>query len=206
MLGNVPFRLDVLRAIYPDLSRLDRKASDLEESGDLIRLKKGLYVVSPEESGKPLVRSLLANHIYGPSYVSMESALRYYGLIPENVYSTVSITTGVARTYRNEIGEFRYIHCDSPYYPVGITQGTEEGVTFLIASPEKALCDQIIYTQGLNIRYQTELERYLDEDLRFDIDFLKDFNVEILRECADTGKKQVSLKQLIKFVEHVRNI
>ncbi len=206
MLGNVPFRPDVLRAIYPAISRIDRKTSELEESGEITRLKKGLYVVNPDESGIPLVQPLLANHIYGPSYVSMESALRYYGLIPESVYSTISITTGIARTYDNKIGIFRYIHCDSPYYPVGITQGLEEGVTFLIATPEKALCDQIIFTRGLNIRYQSEMERYLEDDLRFDIDSIKNFNVGILMECAATGKKQTSIKQLIKFVEHVRTI
>lgn len=206
MFGNVPFRLDVLRAIYPSLRQLDCKASNLEKSGVIIRLKKGMYVVSPYESGKPLVLPLLANHIYGPSYVSMESALRYYGLIPESVYSTVSITSGVARTYENKVGTFRYIHCDTSYYPVGITQGIEEGVTFMIASPEKALCDEIVFTHGLNIRYQIEMERYLEEDLRIDIDSLKNFNLGILKECADTGKKQESIKQLIKLIEHVRNI
>ena len=54
----------------------------LEQKNYVIRLKRGLYVVSPEVSRVPLSLELIANHLYAPSYVSMSSALRYYGLIP----------------------------------------------------------------------------------------------------------------------------
>lgn len=202
---NIPFRLDALRNVYPDIVRIDRKASDLEAAGNLVRLKKGLYVVKPRQTDSPLVLPLLANHIYGPSYVSMETALRYYGLIPEAVYTTISITTRLARIYDTEIGRFKYIHSDTDYYPIGITQEMEGGVTFLIASPEKALCDLIVFTRGLSLRYKKEMRKFLEEDLRFDIDALGDFNLGILKECASEGKKTVAINQLIKLTEDVRN-
>ena len=72
-----------------------------------------MYVANPQWSDKVLVTELIANHIYGPSYVSMESAMRFYGLIPEIVFTTISLTTGTARSYCNEVGTFRYIHCST---------------------------------------------------------------------------------------------
>lgn len=63
---------------------------NLEAAGKIIRLKKGLYVVDPKVSRIALSTEIIANHLYAPSYVSMQTALRYYGLIPEAVlYYTV---------------------------------------------------------------------------------------------------------------------
>lgn len=205
-IGNVPFRMGALGSVYPQIRHLAAKAKSLEEAAEIFRLKKGLYVLSPQVSEKPFVMPLLANHIYGPSYVSMETALRYYGLIPEGVYSTISLTTGVTRSYKNKIGVFRYVHCDKGYFPIGITVGNEAGVSFLIACREKALCDQIVFTPRLNLRYQSDVARYLDEDLRFDTDALSDFDLDILRACADKGKKKASIIQLIKYIKNERGL
>lgn len=205
-LGNVPFRMGVLGSVYPQIRHLAAKAKSLEEAAEIVRLKKGLYVLDSHVSEKPYVMPLLANHIYGPSYVSMETALRYYGLIPEGVYSTISLTTGVARNYKNKIGMFRYVHCDKGYFPIGITIGNEGGVSFLIASREKALCDQIVFTPRLNLRYHSDVARYLEEDLRFDTDTLSDFDLDVLRACADKGRKKTSIIQLIKYIENERGL
>ena len=90
---NTPFRMQDLSSVFPNCANLKMKAKRLEYDGDIIRLKKGLYVASPLTSRLKLSPFLLANHIYGPSYVSMQTALRYYGLIPEAVYSVQSMTT-----------------------------------------------------------------------------------------------------------------
>jgi len=182
------------------------KAKRLEEKGDIIRLKRGLYVVSPEISGIRINEFLLANHIYGPSYVSMQTALRYYGLIPENVYKTSSITLRLAKTYYNRFGTFDYIHSSAAYYPVSIINKTEGNVSFLIASPEKALCDLIIFTPNLSLRYSDEIRAWLEEDLRFDMDSLYRFNTDIMRSCASLGKKKQIINNIIKLIEHERAI
>lgn len=91
--GIVPIEFDVLVAMLNDYQSPKDKISLLEKNGSLIRLKKGLYVVSTELSQQKLSRELVANHLLSPSYVSLESALSYYGLIPEKVYSVRSVTT-----------------------------------------------------------------------------------------------------------------
>jgi predicted transcriptional regulator of viral defense system len=182
------------------------KAKRLERAREIVRLKKGLYVVAPEVSGVVLSPFLLANHIYGPSYVSMRTALRFYGLIPEAVYAVESMTTGVAKSFTNEVGLFSYTRVSAQYYRIGVRIKEEVGASFMIATAEKALCDLMVYTPNLNLRFQTEIGDYLRYEIRFDMDALTDMNLDIIRECATVSRKKVMLNQLIKFIEHERNI
>ena len=68
------------------------KLAAMEKNGDLIRLKKGLFVVAPKIHNQYISKELVANHLYGPSYISFESSLSFYGLIPERVHSIRSMT------------------------------------------------------------------------------------------------------------------
>ncbi len=195
-----------LNSVFPDCVNLAMKAKRLEYNGEIIRLKKGLYVANPKESRMELSPFLLANHIYGPSYVSMQTAMRYYGLIPEAVFSVQSMTTGVARDYENKVGTFRYIHVPAGYYNIGVTIREEAEASFMIATPEKALCDLIVYTPNLNLRFQTSIREYLEEDIRFDMGELRNLNLGIIEECAKVSRKKLMLNQLIKIIKHERNI
>ena len=85
-IGNVPVTTSVIASLFPELKSPEKKVVWFEKQGYIIRLKRGLYVLNPELSGKMLSTELIANHLYAPSYISMSSALRYYGLIPEAVY------------------------------------------------------------------------------------------------------------------------
>ena len=76
-LGNIPFEAFVLRNILSHYQSPEKKILKLVRDGYIIRIKQGLYVVSPEVSGKLLSMELIANHIYGPSYVSAHYALRH---------------------------------------------------------------------------------------------------------------------------------
>ena len=203
---NTPFRMQDMSSVFPDCVNLATKARRLERDGQIIRLKKGLYVASPRISRAELAPFLLANHIYGPSYVSMQTALRYYGLIPEAVYSVQSMTTGVARHYENAFGTFNYIHVPARYYNIGVTMKESAGATFMIATPEKALCDLMVFTPNLNLRFQTSMRQYLEEDIRLDMDELMNFDLDIISDCAEVSRKKTMLNQLIKFVENERNI
>lgn len=160
-----------------------------------------MYVVSPNVSRQLLSIELIANHIYGPSYVSMETALRYHGLIPEQVYMVTSMTTNRSKKFENAIGNFDYITVGWKYYSVGITQQTvEKSYTFLIASPEKALCDMITVTPRLRIQSVKALRTYLEHDLRFEMTALENMNSDIVRECIEAGKKRGMLKLLLKML------
>lgn len=79
-MGVVPIVTSIIESLYPDLKSKDKKVAWLEKNGYVIRLKRGLYVVNPEYSGRLLSSELIANHIYAPSYISMSTALRYYGI------------------------------------------------------------------------------------------------------------------------------
>ena len=99
-IGAVPVTTSVIESLYPELKSADKKVVWLEKNGYIIRLKRGLYVVNPEHSGKMLSSELIANHLYAPSYISMLTALRYYGLIPEAVYTHQSMTVKHSRSFQ----------------------------------------------------------------------------------------------------------
>lgn len=199
--GQIPIDFSVLESVYPKHKSVHNKICELEKSNRIIRLKKGLYVVSPIESGKLLSIELIANHIYGPSYVSMESALRYYGLIPESVYTLRSITTKHSRNFKNSLGLFEYIQCADAYFPIGIRQEIKGDTVFLIATPEKSLCDLIAYTPLLNLRSQKETAAYLEENLRLDMDAFYKMNIEIFEQCAEIGKKKNAITNILKLLK-----
>lgn len=201
-LGVIPVDYSVLRSLFSDYSFPQNKIANLEREGKIVRLKRGQYIVSDKISRELISPELIANHIYGPSYVSMESALRFYGLIPEQVFSVRSMTTNRSRRFTNSIGIFEYITVNERYYSIGIKQQIVEGrYTFLIASPEKALCDMITATPRLKLQSVKAMQIYLEEDLRFDITRLEEFNKEVIAECIQTGKKADILRLLLKLVK-----
>ena len=200
-LGNVPVQTGTIAACFDYLSSTSEKIRALEKDGQLIRLKRGLYVVSSEVSGKPINACLCANHIYGPSYVSQQWALRWYGLIPERVYTMTSVTTKRTRVFENSLGRFTYEQVKPEYFAIGINNVEEDGVTFLMASREKALCDLILHDTYLPQQSVKGLWQYLEEDIRFDVDELATFDVSIIEACAKLGRKENILNNLIKILK-----
>jgi len=198
---NIPVQTSAIASLYPNISSVNRKVANLEKEGRIIRLKRGLYVVNPNESGKLLSLGLIGNVLYGPSYVSMLTALREYGLIPERVEVIESMTTHLTVSFENSVGRFEYHHCAKDYYSIGITQREEEGITYLIATPEKALCDYIVCTPRLPLRFIKDTYIFLEEDLRLDMDAFMEMNVDIFRQCAAVSKKQQAINNLIKILE-----
>ena len=201
-LANVPFDINVLSSVFPETKHITEKARKLVSDGKIIRLKQGMYVASPEETGKVINRNLIANHIYGPSYVSLQTALRHYGLIPERVHLIQSLTTKHSRNFETPIGNFNYEYCSKEYFPIGVRPETEDDVTFLIATPEKALCDLINYSKGVNLRFMKDVALYLEEDIRFDMDSLSGFDLSILENCAAYSRKSQNINTLIKYLKH----
>lgn len=201
-LGNTPVDIALLKQVFQEYKSVNNKISLLEKDGTLIRLKKGVYVTSPKVSGQLLSLELIANHIYGPSYVSMESALRYYGLIPESVQIMRSITIKHTKSFNNPLGTFEYIRSSKEYFQIGISQKRNKNTSFLIASPEKALCDLIVNTSNLNLRYQKELLTYLEEDLRFDMNAFYLMNISVFEKCLPHSKKKTTISNLIKLIKN----
>ncbi len=179
------------------------KVSRLEKSGHLIRLKKGLYIISPDISNQSISKELIANHLYGPSYISLENALSFYGLIPERVYSTLSITSKRKKSYNTPLGDFEYITVPVKYFSIGISQDiVQNSYAYLIATPEKALCDLIVTKSGIRFQSLKAVKEYLVQDLRVDFDVIKKWDLTIIDECIKYGYKKVELRLLSKFMEY----
>lgn len=104
-IGNIPASTATLASLFPKLEAGNQKVRQLEAAGKIIRLKKGLYVLDPKVSHVALSTELIANQLYTPSYVSMQTALRYYGLIPEAVYTTQSMTLKHTRRFDTPVGD-----------------------------------------------------------------------------------------------------
>ena len=168
------------------------------KNGNLIKIINGLYETNANVNGY-----LLAGSIYGPSYLSFEFALSYYGLIPEKVTAFTSATCNKKKKkmYNNAFGTFLYRDVPKNVYPLGINLVSEGEYKFQIASPEKALCDKL-YT--LNpIKNMQELEIVLFDDLRIDYDeFIKLNIVDI--EILDNSYHCTNVNLLYKYIR--RNI
>jgi hypothetical protein len=184
--------------------RPNDKISEMLKSGELLALRRGLYVPGPELD-LPLPNNfLIANHLRGPSYISLESALSYWGLIPERVYEISSVTTKTSKTYETAIGRFSYQHLMTPYYSFGIKSVRLTDVqTALVASPEKALCDKIILTSGVLLRSIPQTLDFLLEDLRLDEDLLRGFDVATIRSWIEDAPKKNSLQMLVNTLERI---
>ena len=178
----------------------------LVASGQIVRLKRGLYILSEELTQQPIERFLVANHLYGPSYVSLHTALRHYGLVPEAVYSVQSVTTKAARSFETPIWSFFYTHAQPQWFPIGVCVHNEPDLSYLIATPEKALMDVAQFTSGISMRYNKEVGEWLEEDLRFDMDYLSEINLDILKQLAPLSHKQTTLEAIIRFIENERRI
>lgn len=199
--GNIPVTASVLESLFPHIKGGNQKIRLLERDRQIIRLKRGLYVCSPEITGKLLSTELIANHLYAPSYVSMASALRYYGLIPEAVYTKQSMTLKHSKDFDTQLGRFEYTHISKEAFSVGLTSVRKEGYAFIMATPEKALCDLIANSPQVNLRYLKDAKIYLEEDIRIEMEDFMQMNFEVFEDYIHVGKKADSIRTLLKLLK-----
>jgi len=113
-------------------------------SGDLVRIRRGLYCLAPMYQKTHLNPYSFAQHIYGPSYISLESALRWYNWIPEAVYSYTSVSLNNSKDFNTPVGLFSYRRVPQKMLYAGVRrQEDDNGCVFLVASPLKALADYV---------------------------------------------------------------
>jgi len=199
-----PLTHQLLMSLLKDYKSPNDKVHALLNEGVLESLKKGLYIAGPVVNANKPEPFLLANHILGPSYVSLDAALSFYGLIPERVYEVSSITTKASRKFVTPMGLFSYTHLSLPYYSFGIKQvKLSDEQYIMIASPEKALFDKVITTSGLVLRSQKGALSYLIENLRFDEDSLKDFDTNTMSSWVQDAQKKDSLSMIIKAINSI---
>ncbi|MCG8618090.1 MAG: hypothetical protein MI802_17900 [Desulfobacterales bacterium] len=175
------------------------KARSLIQSQDIIRVKKGIYVLGPGYNS-PYNTHVLANMIYGPSYITGQTALSYWGLIPERVEQVINMTFKRKKRFPTPVGDFSYLYCRKSVYPIGVKlENVGEGKKIFIASPEKALCDLVAVQSHL--RLKGDLKEFLDL-MRLDDAFFEGCNHVLLDEISSRyGKPNVR-----RLTTHLRDI
>lgn len=166
------------------------KLGHLCQSGEVIRVRKGLYVPGWRRGEEPPVDPLvLAGLIYGPSYVSLETALARHGLIPERVDEISCITSKRAKDFRTPVGRYRYEPVPERVFGCGIRLEQAQGGAFFLAEPEKALCDRVAMISGLTAA--REVAAVLEDDLRVDVDaVMSTFRLPLVQEIAELYRRK----------------
>jgi predicted transcriptional regulator of viral defense system len=164
------FNINQIYAWQPDFNR--NNLVRWTNRGLIIRLKQGYYTF-PEYKGKADYPFYFANRIYRPSYISLHTALSFYGMIPEAVVQITSVTSLKTASFSNAFGEFSY-QSEKEELMFGYDlKPMEDGRTLMFARPEKALLDLLyLYPFYDSTQELEELrldESYLNEDLSRDI-------------------------------------
>lgn len=157
------------------------KVKRLLAQGKLLHIRRGLYMLTDKAGflGKPHPFEL-AQYIYGPSYISLESALSFHNLIPEAVYTTTSVCIKRSKIFQTPLGEFSYLHVPGQDFYFDVKLITENSYRFFMAKPWKAICDYVFcYKKSWD-----SLEP-LAKSLRINLDdlpYLPDGEIEMLDE------------------------
>lgn len=197
--AEAPISRHLILEVLKDYQRPNDKISELLKSKALIAIRRGLYVTGPKLDLPTPEPFLIANHLRGPSYVSLEAALSYWNMIPERAYEISSVSLKTSKLYKTSVGRFSYQQLKTPYYSYGIKNIKYSAKqTMLIASQEKALCDKVVLTSKINLRSIKQTKEFLMDDLRIDYEVLKSLDIKIMKLWIKNAPKKSSLKMLIK--------
>lgn len=193
------FDYQALTTALSGYSKPRDKITKLLASGAIIRIKKGLYCFGESLRKGPLSREQAANLIYGPSYVSLDYALSYHGMIPERVETVTSVTTRRSRAFRTPVGTFSYRMLQAPRYSTGAILETAGGVAFLIATPEKALVDKVWTDRRFSGTRLSDFGAYLLDDLRIDEEALGRLDGSRLKSIA-LAYGSTKINRLVRYL------
>ena len=163
--------------------------------GELMPVRRGLY-----ETDRTVEGQSLAPCIYGPSYLSFEYALARHGLIPEAVRTYTSATCAKRKTrqYQNTFGHYHYRDVPVPVFSFGVSLVQESSRPYWLASPEKALCDQV-YKLSL-VTTSDAFEALLFDDLRIDEDTLRSLDAHMVAFLAQRYRSR-NVSRLSRYLE-----
>jgi hypothetical protein len=190
----MPISNNIYKKNLTKYSDKNGKISRSIKSGELKRLKRGLYETDPSVSA-----CSLASSMYGPSYLSFDYALYYYGMIPERVvvYTSATFDKKKKKSFDTYFGTFTYRDVPSSVYPYGVRLEIDGSTIFQIATEEKALCDKLYTIPPMkNI---IEMQDLLLHDLRIDEDSLNSLDIESIGFLA-SKYHSTNVSLLYKFL------
>lgn len=135
------FNLSDIRKIDEEFDL--RRLSEWQVKGYIKKLRRGFYIFS-EAKIEEATLFLLANHLNPPSYVSLESALAHYSLIPESVYIVTNVTSNKTIRFETPVAQFGY-RSVRPELMFGYKLMSKECGSYKIAEPEKAVLDYLYF-------------------------------------------------------------
>ncbi len=157
----------------------------------LLQLRRGVYILKGNRN--KISKFALAQILYNPSYISLSTAMSFYGLIPDAVEQITSITTKKTYQFKNEFGVFTFSHIKKEAFTSFVHQKDENGLDYFIAQPEKALVDYIYFNKIKTIDELLESHRLQSFEI---------LNFEMLIEIAkkiNTNYINVIAKELSKI-------
>jgi len=186
------FSIKDIKKCFPDFDH--RRLVEWQDKGYINNIRRGYYKFSGLKTDEKYLY-YAANSMYNPSYVSMESALSYYALIPEGVFIVTSVTTRNTANHGTSIGTFNYKHIKNNLF-FGYKLIQEQDWTYKIAEPEKAILDFLYFNsiqslediEGLRINTDQMGEYFDFEKLR---KYQKIFDSSVVNKRVNLLKKAV---------------
>jgi hypothetical protein len=168
-----------------DYANPKNKLARMVKSGKLYKLRRALYADSRDTPPR-----VIAACLYGPSYLSFQYALAAHGLIPErvNLLTSASFRKTKTKTYHTPLGDFIYYPIPSLPYPYGLVNAEEDGAGYLMAGPEKALCDMVYKTP--EVSGARAMNALLLEDWRIEEGDLRNLDSALIRQIAPLYKRK----------------
>jgi len=164
------------------------KITRMINSKEIIQVKRGIFLNADDNTYS--LKSL-SSIIYGPSYISFQSAMAHYGIIPERVkaITCASYNKNKNKVFHTDVGDFYYYYIPTKVYPYDTAIVEENDQNFIIASPEKAICDSLYKVR--NITSENDLVKLLFEDWRIDLDSVKKMNRKSFQFLLPLYKRKV---------------
>ncbi len=190
------FSTQQVKAIYPAFNRCNYL--QWQRNGYIVSLRKGWYAFADYRQ-QPDYARYFAGKMYAPSYISLHSALSFYGIIPEQVVEITSVTTRKTASFTNAFASYSYQTVRSSLFWGYTPMTLSDGKVYYMATPEKALLDLLyLYPQ-----YQTEadmVELRLDEDwLSTDLDRRRLQEYVARADSAALGKRVSVLQKAYRL-------
>ena len=142
------FSSNMLMAGRQSCADIQLQLSRWVKAGKIIQLRRGWYMLATPFRRVNAHPFLIANRLKNASYISLQSALAYYGMIPENVPVVTCVGTGRPEVLKTSEGTFSFRHIRKSLFNGYVNLEIADGQFVFIATPEKSLQDLIYFTPG----------------------------------------------------------
>lgn len=190
------FNINQVNTCFPSFDK--NNLTRWQKKGYLVSLRQGYYAFS-EYKGNADYINYFANRIYSPSYISLHTALAYYGIIPEAVIQITSVSTLKTTTFLNYFAEYSYKSVKEALFFGYDLKPLNDGRILQIAKPEKALID-LIYLYPFYNNDEELLNLRLDEAYLHD-----DLNKTLMQEYTEMFKS-IALEKRMKKLINIYNL